>query len=104
MLCRGALLVMVLACSHVLAAEQAAQPAPAVTVTVVDENGLPVSDARITLSQPGPPPVELQTRFAGRCVYSLHEASPYRIQAQKPGFYQVSADEADASRSTVEVK
>jgi Carboxypeptidase regulatory-like domain len=104
MLCRGAFLAFVLACSWVLAGGQGVTAAPVVRLTVVDEDGLPVSGARVTVSQPGRPSVELQTDFAGRCVYSLKQAEPYRLQVQKPGFYEASTDQTDSLRQTIEVR
>ncbi|MGC2403700.1 MAG: carboxypeptidase regulatory-like domain-containing protein [Acidobacteriaceae bacterium] len=100
----GIVLAFALACSWIVARGQVPLPAPAVTLTVIDEDGLPVSGAQITLSQPGRASIELQTDFAGRCVYSLKEGAPYRLQVQKPGFYQASADQTDVSRLAIEVK
>jgi hypothetical protein len=59
-----------------------------VTLTVVDENGLPVQGAQVTVSEPGVPPLQLQTDYAGRCTYSLRRNTSYQIRVEKPGFYQ----------------
>ncbi len=105
MLCRGptsgVVFAFVLFCSSVLASGQVI---PSVNLTVVDEDGLPVPDAQVTLSEPGRTPVQLQTDYAGRCLYPLHTHLPYLLRVQKPGFYQALEDHTDASRQTIEVK
>jgi hypothetical protein len=60
-----------------------------VQVTVLDENGVVVPDARVTVSQAPQAPVELLTNRAGRTEFSLTSPSPYRIQVDKQGFYQI---------------
>jgi hypothetical protein len=108
MLCRGptfgVVFAFVLFCGSVLASGQVTAPLPTVSLTVVDEDGLPVSDAQVTLSEPGRTPVQLQTDYAGRCVYPLHSNSPYLLRVQKPGFYQALEDHTDASRQSIEVR
>jgi hypothetical protein len=91
-------------CSSVLAGGQVPAPTPAVTLTVVDEDGLPVSGAQVTLLEPGRKPVLLQTDYAGRCAYPLQNNLPYTLRVQKPGFYQAFEDQTDAHRQTIEVK
>src|ERR1700679_1145776 len=44
---------------------------PPVTVTVSDENGIPVSDALVTVFQQVQPPVEFHTNHAGRIEFTL---------------------------------
>lgn len=61
---------------------------PHVRVTVLDENGVVVPDARITIRQPGAATVELLTNHAGYAVFSLGTNTPYEVQADKQGFYQ----------------
>ncbi len=75
----------------------------AITLTVVDEDGLPVPGAQITVSEPGLAAVHLETDYAGRCAFTLQRTSPYQLQIQKPGFYQASENQADAHRQTIEV-
>ena len=91
-------------CSSVLASGQLPAPTPAVTLMVVDEDGLPVSGAQVTLLQPGRNPVHVQTDYAGRCAYPLQNNLPYTLRVQKPGFYQAFEDQTDAHRQTIEVK
>ena len=107
MLCRGPacgiILGFILFCSSVLASGQMSAPGPAVTLTVVDEDGLPVSGARVTVSEPGRAPVQLQTDYAGRCAYTLQRDSPYQLRVQKPGFYQGSENQTDAHHQAIEM-
>jgi hypothetical protein len=99
----GMLLGFVLLCSGVLAGGQVPAPRPAITLTVVDEDGLPVPGAQVTVSEPGRAAVRLQTDYAGRCAFTLQSDSAYQLQIQKPGFYQASENQADAHRQTIEV-
>ena len=65
----GMVLGFFLVCSTVLASGQMPAPSSTVTFTVVDEDGLPVSDAQVMLSGQGRPPIQLRTDYAGRCAY-----------------------------------
>ena len=99
---RGCACGMLLLLGAVLAGGQV--PARlAITLTVVDEDGLPVPGAQITVSEPGLAAVHLETDYAGRCAFTLQRTSPYQLQIQKPGFYQASENQADAHRQTIEV-
>jgi hypothetical protein len=82
---------------------QTPAPRSQVALTIVDENGLPVPDARVTISEPGRSPVQFLTNHAGRCTYPLHQDAPYQIRAEKPGFYQAIEGHADARLKTAEV-
>jgi outer membrane receptor for ferrienterochelin and colicin len=98
------ILGFVLFLSAVLAIGQVPAHSSSVTITVVDEDGLPLSGAQITLFEPGRGPVHLQTDYAGRCAYRLESNVPYSLRVQKPGFYQAFENQTDASRQTIEVK
>src|SRR3984885_6631461 len=100
----GVILGFVLFVSKVLAIGQVPAHSSSVTITVVDEDGQPLSDAQITLFEPGRSPVHLQTDYAGRCAYRLESNLPYSLRVQKPGFYQAFENQTDASRQTIEVK
>jgi hypothetical protein len=93
----------VLFCSAMPASGQIQAPRPMVTLTVLDEDGLPVPDAQVTLSEPGRPVIQLRTDYAGRCTYSLQRDLPYQLGVQKPGFYQSLEGQTDAHREIVEV-
>jgi len=97
------ILGFVLLSSAVLAGGQVQTPRPAITLTVVDEDGLPVPGAQIIVSEPGRGAVQLQTDYAGRCAFTLKSGSTYQLQIQKPGFYQASENQADPHRQAIEV-
>src|SRR5271170_527436 len=107
MRCRGCACGMlpgfVLLLSAVLAGGQVAAPRPAITLTVVDEDGLPVPGARITVSEPGRATVRFETDYAGRCAFTLQGGLAYQLRVQKPGFYQALENQTDPHRQTIEV-
>ena len=74
-----------------------------VVLTVVDENGLAVSGAQVTVLEPGFTAVRLWTDYAGHCTYAVHQDAPYQIRAEKPGFYQAVESKTDARADTVRV-
>jgi TonB dependent receptor len=76
---------------------------PRVVLTVSDENGLAVSGAQVTVSEPGGEELQLQTDYAGRCAYRLHQNAPYRLQVEKPGFYRSVESGADPYLEEVSV-
>lgn len=67
----------------------------AISVAVVDENGVPVPDAQVTVAEPGLPPLLLQTDYLGRSSYSLRQAAPYEVDVDKPGFYRTLDHQVD---------
>jgi len=74
-----------------------------VTVTVVDEDGVSIPDAQVTIAEPGLGAAHLWTGFAGTCNYVLRQQEPYQIRVEKAGFYQTSESGIDASLSSVRV-
>jgi hypothetical protein len=83
-----------------------AQPpaAHSVVITVVDENGVDVAGAQVTVIEPGLPPFHLWTDYAGRCVLTLPKnAQPYQLTAQMPGFYQAGESDIDPRLATMRV-
>jgi hypothetical protein len=95
---------VVLVCSSVLAAGQAPTPHHPLDLIVLDENGLPVAGAEITLSQPPLSPMQCRTDFAGRCAFALQNDQPYQLRVEKQGFYEAVENQADAHLQSVEVK
>ena len=73
----GMILAFVVFCNAAVAGGQVPAHTSTVTITVVDEDGLPISGAQITLFEPGRGPVHLQTDYAGRCAYPLENKLPY---------------------------
>jgi len=102
-LASGMIVGLFLLCSAVVARGQTLAFHAPVVLTVVDENGLPVSGAYVTVSDPGAPALRLQTDYAGRCTYSLHRNAPYQIRVEKPGFYQALEPYTDAYLEDIEV-
>lgn len=72
-----------------------------VTLTVVDETGIAVPGAAIAIEQPGKPPLQVITDYAGRCSYRLQENAPYTIRAVKPNFYQAQETNVDPESGSV---
>jgi hypothetical protein len=68
-----------------------APPQARVVLTVVDENGVAVDGAQVTIIEPHQPTLQLWTDYAGHCAFTLPaNAQPYQLTVQKPGFYQSS--------------
>ena len=82
--------------------DKATSPGSPVTVTVVDENGVAVAGAQVTIEESRQEPAHMWTDYAGNCTYALRQQSPYRIHVEKPGFY--AADESAVSPSESSVK
>src|SRR3984957_11711890 len=99
----GMVVGVVLLCSVIPAGNQVPGRRPAITLTVVDEDDLPVPGAQVTVSEPGRAAFHLQTDYAGRCAFTLNRSTAYQLQIQKPGFYQASENQTDAHRLTIEV-
>ena len=74
-----------------------------VTISVADENGAAVADARVTIAEPRMAPVQLWTDYAGTCTYELRGPEPYELSVDKAGFYRTDNTDVDASLPTVRV-
>jgi hypothetical protein len=59
-------------------------------VTVVNENGVALRDAQVTISEPGEAPLQLLTDYLGHCRFTLKKNAPYKMHVEKPGFYQTT--------------
>lgn len=89
-----------LACAVRPEAEEKSQT---VALTVVDENGLAVAGAQVTVQVPDRPPVRTVTDYAGRCVWVLQQTAPYIVRVEKPGFYQGAANGVDAAVQSLRI-
>lgn len=88
----------------ILVAAAAAQTAPAPTVTVVDENGVVVPSARVSLQSPPQTAAHCETDFAGRCQFPALPDGKYRLRVEKEGFYALDQSDVEITRtSTIEV-
>ena len=77
-------------------------PAPNPTKTVlavVDENGLAVPEAGVTVLQTGQPALHLVTDYTGRCSWTTPTNAAYSLQVSKPGFYQTRQDGIQADET-----
>jgi hypothetical protein len=81
----------------------APEPRAPVTVTVVDENGVAVEDALVTVLEPGLKPAELHTDFAGICSYTPRQQGAYGLHVEKPGFYAANASGIEPGQASVRV-
>ncbi len=75
------------------------------TIAVVDENGVPVPDARVVLtSLDGLVALRCQTSTAGVCTVLLSGSGPYRARVEKETFYAAEASDLHFDRiSSVEL-
>ncbi|HUJ96300.1 MAG TPA: TonB-dependent receptor [Terriglobales bacterium] len=60
-------------------------------VSVVDENGIAVTAARIFLQPPGAGnPLHCETDFSGRCAFADLAPGSYQLRVERPDFYTAS--------------
>ena len=93
--------LLLLFCTVLADGQPPAVRAP-VILTVVDENGVAVSGAQVTILEPGLTAVRLWTDYAGHCTYIPRQDAPYRVRVEKPGFYQTVESEVDARLNSVQ--
>jgi hypothetical protein len=95
---RVLLLTVALVCTAV------AQVGPVSTIIVVDENGVAVPSARISLESPPQPALHCQTDYSGRCQFPAIPEGQYQLRVEKEGFYALDQPGVQiAHGSTVEV-
>ena len=71
----------------VLVSTAAAQSAPTPAISVVDENGVAVNSARITLQSPTQAAMRCQTISPDAASSPLFPPAQYHIHVEKEGFY-----------------
>jgi hypothetical protein len=91
---------LLLLCAAMARAEVTCAP---VTLTVVDENGVAVEGALVTVTEPQLEPSYFRTDFAGISSYTLRGPNPYRLHVEKPGFYATDAGGLDECQSSLKV-
>jgi TonB-dependent Receptor Plug Domain len=76
-----------------------------ITIAVVDENGVPVADARIVLTtSDGTQSLRCQTGTAGTCALSVTGAGPFTARVEKESFYAAEASDLHFDRlSSIEL-
>lgn len=75
----------------------------AVVMTVVDETGLTVAGAQVTVQQPGQAPIRIVTDYTGRCSWSARQGTAYSVRVEKPGFYQSTEDDLAPQDKTLRI-
>jgi Carboxypeptidase regulatory-like domain len=89
------------------AAENAARGGngPALSITVQDENGVPVPSAQTMLERPESGTVlRRETDYAGRCEFKDLRAGLYQLRVEKEGFYAFTEKKIEAGKvAAVEV-
>jgi hypothetical protein len=74
-----------------------------ILITALDENGIPVQSALVTISLQGRILRQLRTDYLGRCLFLSSLATPYQIQVEKAGFYVASSNATDPDARAVEL-
>jgi hypothetical protein len=85
------------------AAGQTTSVHASVTLTVLDENGEVIADAKVVLQEPAHANVQLSSNYAGRATYVLLGTAPYLLRIEKPGFYATVLNEVDPQTPNVRV-
>ncbi len=94
--------LFLLYCPVLARAQSPAARAP-IIFTVVDENGLAVPGAEVTILEPGFAAVSHWTDYAGHCSHIPQQAAPYQLRVEKPNFYQTVENDLDPSINSVRV-
>ena len=82
----------------------AAQLPAAPSIAVVDENGVAVPSARITLQSSSQPAVHCLTIFTGRCQIPSLPSGEYQLHVEKEGYYALDQPRVEIDPgSTIEV-
>jgi len=82
----------------------AAQISSAPTILVVDENGVAVPSARVSLENPPQPPARCQTDHSGLCHFPNLAPGTYHLRVEKEGFYALDQPEVQlAAGATLEL-
>ena len=87
-----------------LVGNAAAQTIAATTIAVVDENGVAVPSARVSLQLNSEPALHCRTDHTGRCSLNAAPAETYSLRVEKEGFYALEQSDVQVSPSiTLEV-
>jgi hypothetical protein len=82
----------------------AAQVTNQVFVMVLDENGVAVASARVTLEPASPAkPLRCETEISGRCLLLSVPAGPCLLRVEKEGYYSATSSIEPARSSEIEV-
>lgn len=95
---RALLLTVAIVCTA------AAQTASGPAIAVVDENGVAVSSALVSLQAPPQPIIQCRTDYTGRCTFPGIPAGIYLVRVEKEGFYELQQSGIQVpANGTVEV-
>jgi Carboxypeptidase regulatory-like domain/TonB dependent receptor len=78
-----------------------AQSGQTPTIKVVDENGVAVSAARVSLQANGQPPIRCQTDYSGRCFFPNLAPGQYQLRVEKEGYYATQQPSVDLNRASM---
>jgi outer membrane receptor protein involved in Fe transport len=70
-----------------------AQSPRQITIKVVDENNVPVSDARVAVTNTQGADSRCQTVASGRCDFFMGSTGPYKVKVEREGFYSATAND-----------
>lgn len=70
-----------------------AQSSREIPIKVVDENGVPISDARVVLTNAEGSDFRCQTVASGKCDLPLDSTGPYKAKVEREGFYATRAND-----------
>jgi len=91
---RALLLTVAIVCAA------AAQVGSGPMITVIDENGVAVPSARISLEAPPQPAARCQTDHTGRCQFPSLAPGQYQLRVEKEGFYALQQSAVEITRSS----
>lgn len=83
-------------CSNAQVAPPAHNLPNSLTITVVDENGVPLPSARVQLQSPGAS-LSCETDLAGQCHFANLSDVAWQLNIQKEGFYIFHLDKVQTS-------
>jgi hypothetical protein len=99
-----ALVFLVSVLTLLLSFAHAAQIVPRLFVSVLDENGVAVAGARVTLQPPSPGvALRCETRISGRCELPRTPAGLCQIYVEKEGYYTANATVEPSSASEIQI-
>lgn len=75
-----------------------------VLLTLVDETGIAVAGAQVTLLVPGRGPIQLVSDYAGHIRFQVPGAQVYTLTVRKSGFYQKVAEKIDPELHEVRIQ
>jgi hypothetical protein len=95
---------LVPALALLVALAQGTQTSRRLSVAVLDENGVAVRGARVTLQLPSPAQaLRCETEISGRCELSHIPSGPCQIHVEKEGYYAANSSVEPSGSSEIEI-